>query len=327
MPSLIDLSFAGNGTPGGNPERPGAPSQGRDQSREDANVGATMERTQPREATVWPGGPGAIDQIVEGLREIWSRRLLTRYLIQAELTKKGADTFLGNVWWVLDPLLQMAVYVILVTIIFQRSIEAYPLFIFSAILPWKWFSSSINDAITSVTARDRIIKQVKFPKIVLPVAAVTGGIVSFAFGLVPLLGLILLFYPHHLSPTLLLTPAVAVVQFAFTLPVAIVLGAVNVFYRDIGNVVRHGLRLWFYLSPALYGVDQVAHLTDRHRILAWIFAANPFTTFFESYRNVIYSGVPPLWPELGAWLFVSLILLGMAILFFKRLEPSFAKVL
>ncbi|MCL6624201.1 MAG: NINE protein, partial [Fimbriimonadales bacterium] len=115
-------------------------------------------------------------------------------------------------WWVLDPLLQMAVYVILVTIIFQRSIEAYPLFIFSAILPWKWFSSSINDAITSVTARDRIIKQVKFPKIVLPVAAVTGGIVSFAFGLVPLLGLILLFYPHHLSPTLLLTPKPLVIR-------------------------------------------------------------------------------------------------------------------
>ncbi len=287
-----------------------------------------MERTQPREeAIVWPGRPGALDQVVEGVREIWSRRLLTRYLIQAELTKKGSDTVLGNVWWVLDPLLQMVVYVVLVAIIFQRSVEAYPLFIFATILPWKWFTSSVNDAITSVTSRDRIIKQVKFPKLVLPVAAVVGGIVNFGFGLIPLLGLMILFYPHHLSPTLLLLPAVAVVQFVFTLAVAIVLGAVNVFYRDIGNVVRHGLRLWFYLSPGLYGADQLAHLTDRHRILAWLFAANPFTTLFESYRNVVYVGAPPLWDALAIWLLLSIGLCGVAIVFFKRLEPAFAKVL
>lgn len=294
---------------------------------EDANVAASMEHTQPREVVVWPGRTGTFDQILEGVREIWSRRLLTRYLIQAELTKKGSDTLLGNVWWVLDPLLQMIVYVILVAIIFQRSIEAYPLFIFATILPWKWFSSSVNDAITSVTARERIIKQVKFPKIVLPVAAVTGGVVSFGFGLIPLVGLTVLFYPHHLSPSFLLLPAVAVVQFVFTLAVAIVLGAVNVFYRDIGNVVRHGLRLWFYLSPGLYGVDQIAHLTGRHPILAWLFAANPFTTLFESYRNVVYAGTGPLWTELAAWLVVSMVLCAAAIGFFKRLEPSFAKVL
>ncbi|HWP62584.1 MAG TPA: ABC transporter permease [Candidatus Binatia bacterium] len=287
-----------------------------------------MERTQRRnESIVWPGQPGALDQVVEGVREIWSRRLLTRYLIQAELTKKGSDTLLGNVWWVLDPLLQMVVYVVLVAVIFQRSIEAYPLFIFAAILPWKWFTSSINDAITSVTARDRIIKQVKFPKLVLPVAAVTGGIVNFAFGLIPLLGLMVLFYPQHLSPALLLLPAVALVQFVFTLPLAIVLGAVNVFYRDIGNVVRHGLRLWFYLSPGLYGADQLAHLTDQHRVLAWFFAANPFTTLFESYRNVVYAGAPPLWGGLFVWLVLSIVLCGVAIVFFKRLEPAFAKVL
>ncbi len=288
-----------------------------------------MERTQSqsRDTIAWPHRPGPLDQAIEGIREIWSRRILTRYLIQAELTKKGSDTLLGNVWWVLDPLLQMLVYVVLVSIIFQRTVEAYPLFIFAAILPWKWFSSSVNDAITSVTTRERIIKQVKFPKIVLPVAAVTGGIVNFGFGLIPLVGLMVLFYPHHLSATLLLLPAVAVVQFVFTLAVAIVLGAINVFYRDIGNVVRHGLRLWFYLSPGLYGADQISHLTERHPVLAWLFAANPFTTFFESYRNVVYTGTSPLWTELGIWLLLSLLLCGAAIVFFKRLEPAFAKVL
>src|SRR5207253_9073150 len=99
------------------------------------------------------------------------RRRLLRYLAHADLKRKGTDTFFGNVWWVLDPLLQMAVYVILVTAIFQRDTPAYPLFIFAAILPWKWFSTVVSDAITSVSGQDRLIKQIQFPKIVLPSAA------------------------------------------------------------------------------------------------------------------------------------------------------------
>src|SRR5512144_1503557 len=115
--------------------------------------------------------PNPVELVTEGLREIWSRRRLTRYLVQADMHKTGADTLLGNVWWVLDPLLQMIVYVVLVKVIFDRGGPDYPLFVFAAILPWKWFSASINEAITSVTMRERIIKQVNFPKLVLPVAA------------------------------------------------------------------------------------------------------------------------------------------------------------
>ena len=73
------------------------------------------------------------------------RRRLIRYLVQADIHKKGADTLLGNLWWVLDPLLQMVVYVVLVSVIFDRAVPDYPLFIFAAILPWKWFQSSVQD--------------------------------------------------------------------------------------------------------------------------------------------------------------------------------------
>jgi ABC-type polysaccharide/polyol phosphate export permease len=106
--------------------------------------------------------------------DLRSRRRLIRYLVQADTKKKGADTLLGNVWWILDPLLQMLVYVILVAVIFQRSEADYPLFIFAAILPWKWFTSSVNDAIGSVVSQERLIKQIHFPKIVLPTATISG---------------------------------------------------------------------------------------------------------------------------------------------------------
>jgi homopolymeric O-antigen transport system permease protein len=269
--------------------------------------------------------PGAVELVLGAFRETWTHRRLTRYLVRADLKKHGADTLLGNVWWVLDPLLQMAVYVVLLQVIFQVDKPDYPLFVFAAILPWKWFSSSVNDGISSVTSRERIIKQVRFPKIVLPVAATAGGVVSFAFGLIPLIGLMLAFYADRLSPYLLLIPAIAAVQFVFSLAFAILVAGVNVFFRDIANVARHALRLWFYLSPALYAYDDVAGRLNG--LVGKIQLLNPWTPLFESYRDVIYNETMPNWLWLGALLLASIVFLLLATVFFKRVEPSFAKVL
>ena len=269
--------------------------------------------------------PGSLELIADGFREIWTHRRLTRYLVRADLKKHGSDTLLGNVWWVLDPLLQMAVYVILVSVIFKSGKEDYPLFVFAAILPWKWFSSAVNDGIMSVTQRERIIKQVKFPKIVLPVAAAVGGIVNFTFGLIPLFGLMIFFYADRLSPYVVLIPVIAAVQFVFSLATAVFVSAVNVFFRDIGNVARHGLRLWFYLSPGLYAFSDVAGRLDG--LVGRVLSLNPWTPLFESYRAVIYNETMPDWGGLTGLLIVSAGLLCLAILFFKRVEPAFAKVL
>lgn len=273
--------------------------------------------------------PHALTLVRTGLAEIWSRRRLARYLIAAELHKKGSDTLLGNVWWIMDPLLQMGVYVLFVSLVIGRAgtTADYPLFVFAAILPWKWFSSAVNDAILSVVARERIIKQVHFPKIILPVTATLSGVVNFAFGLIPLVLLMVLFYGDRIAWTLLLIPFVAVVQLAFTLGIAILLAAVNVFYRDVGNVARHVLRLWFYLSPALYSVDQVSKLAGDLPWVATLFGLNPFSVLFQAYQAVIYDGTQPAWGSLAVLLVVSLLLLVACMYVFQRVERAFAKVL
>jgi teichoic acid transport system permease protein len=89
--------------------------------------------------------PGPLALVREAIRDVLSRRRLVRYLVQAEIKKRGVNTLLGNLWWVLDPLLLMAVYVVLVTVISRRSIPDYPLFIFAAILHWKWFNTAVQD--------------------------------------------------------------------------------------------------------------------------------------------------------------------------------------
>ena len=276
--------------------------------------------------------PNPLGLLAEAIRDITSRRRLVRYLVQAEIKKRGANTLLGNVWWVLDPLLLMVVYVVLVTIIATRALPDYPLFIFAAILPWKWFTAAVTDATGSVVNQHRLVKQIAFPKIVLPVAATTAGVVGFAFGLIPLAGIMLL-YLDRLSPLILLIPIIAAVQYVFTVAVAILVAAGNVFFRDLGNVVRHLLRLWWYLSPGLYALSHLEGIAlFDNPVLRFIAHVNPFAVLFEAYRSVIYgtpAGPPvaPDWSSLAILLVASTIFLAASAVVFKRLEPTFAKVL
>jgi ABC-type polysaccharide/polyol phosphate export permease len=271
-----------------------------------------------------PGPVGLLREAVDDLRSRWR---LVRYLARADLKRTGADTLFGNLWWVLDPLLQMVVYVILVTIVFQRTTPAYPLFIFAAILPWKWFSTVVSDSISSVTGQERLIKQIMFPKIVLPASAMIAGFAQFLFGLIPLAAMLVFFYPDRISAALLWIPVVAAVQFVFTAGFGLVVATLNVFFRDVGNLARHVLRLWFYLSPALWGAETLNNLKSTDPTLVIILKLNPFYAILESYRNAIYYGTAPDFLLLGPVFVFSVILLVAGTIFFKRLEPSFAKVL
>jgi ABC-type polysaccharide/polyol phosphate export permease len=286
---------------------------------------------------------GAIGLIDEAVREILGRRRLIRYLVTAAVKKKGADSILGNVWWVLDPLLQMLVYLILLTVIFRRPTPDFPLFLFAAILPWKWFSSSISDAVGSVVKQERLIKQVQFPKIVLPTASVIAGVVNFAFGLIPLAAMLIFFYPAHASAMALLVPVIGVVQFVFTVGLSLIVSAVNVFYRDVGNLMSHVVRLWFYLSPTLWSFDR---LDERGAVVKDVVGEfgytllhlNPFAILMTAYRDVLYGRIdetgrgftPAQLPDflaLGLLLLFSVGLVLLGVFIFKRVEASFAKVL
>ncbi len=279
------------------------------------------------------GRRGPIRLIREAIGDLRSRQRLVRYLVQADVRKRGADTLLGNVWWVLDPLLQMAVYVVFVTIVAPRQTPDYPLFVFSALLPWKWFTASMNNATSSIVSHDQLIKQIQFPKIVLPTASVFAGVASFAFGTIAL-ALLLLFFPSRVSPYLVFIPLIAAVQFVFTLACAYLVAAGNVFFRDLGNVETHALRLWWFLSPGLYSLAALDELQafQQNPTLGVIANANPFAILFTAYRSVIYGtptgpATPPDFAALGVLLGVSVVLLAMTTILFKRLEPNFAKVI
>ncbi len=218
--------------------------------------------------------------------ELTGRWRLVRYLVGADLKRTHADTALGQAWWILDPILQMLVYYFLFAVIFQRKTPDFLLFLFAAILPWKWFSTTVNNAMGSVVTRQGLIRQVQFPKLVLPDGRNLAETFSFAVGLI-VLGFLFIPYHERLWIWVLTIPLIAAVQLVFSLAVAIMVAAANAFYRDVANVMTHLLRLLFYVSPALYALWMVPNET-----LQKIMLLNPFTILLTAYRTVTWAPRP-----------------------------------
>jgi len=278
------------------------------------------------ELTVGRPRRGSIGTIVESLAALVERRRLVWYLTMSEIRNKGANALLGNIWWFLDPALQLFVYFLLVSVIFKQAQPAILLFLAAAILPWKWFSAALSSATGAVRSREQVMRQIAFPHLVLPASSVFASVANFVFSLVPL-GALYLLYPDRLTPWALAVLPVAAVQFLWTIPAVVVLSAVAVFFRDISNLIPHGLRIWFYLSPALFPLEDLQALGERHPLFGFFVAINPFTWIFSGYRDALYYGRSPEWGALGLLAIASIPATLLSIYFFRRVSPLFAKVL
>jgi len=300
--------------------------------------------------------PGPVALIRNAVTDVWTRRRLIGYMVRADIKKRGVNTVLGNVWWILDPLITMMIYVLVMTVIFQRSTPDFPLFLLSAMVPFKWFTATVGASTTAVTGKETLIKQILFPKIILPVVLQISQIVSFLFGMAVLLFLWLTIYNDHVTINVVFVPVIAFVQFVYTLGWVFILSAVTVFYRDIGIVIGHFMRLLFWISPILWSFMDVAGRGARLQTglasisegfglptdtLFNIISMNPTSVLMESYRKVLYGGLDHnkagdlIWKnarpaELESLLIIfviGVILAIIGVLIFKRLEPAFAKVL
>ena len=282
--------------------------------------------THSTELTVGRPRRGSIGTIIESLSSLVERRRLVWYLTVSEVRNKGTNSLLGNVWWFLDPALQLFVYFLLVSVIFKQDQPAILLFLGAAILPWKWFTAALASATTSVRGREQVMRQIAFPHIVLPTASVLASVVNFLFALIPLAALYVI-YPDRLTPWALAVLPVAFVQLLWTIPAVITLSAVAIFFRDISNFIPHGLRIWFYLSPALFPIETLRAIGARHPWFNFFVDINPFTWIFSGYRDALYYGRSPEWGALIILALASLPVILLTMYFFRRVSPLFVKVL
>lgn len=282
--------------------------------------------TQITELTVGRPRRGGFGSVVETLAALLNRRRLVWYLVVSEVRNKRTNSLLGNVWWFLDPALQLFIYFLLLNVLTQRNQPAVLLFLGAAILPWKWFNSALTSGTSSVRVREQVMRQISFPHIVLPVSALVSSLVHFLFALVPLAALFVI-YPDRLTPWVIAIIPVALVQLLWTIPVVITLSAVGVFLRDISNFIPHVLRIWFYLSPALFPLESLRSAGERFPVFGVFINLNPFTWIFTGYRDALYEGRAPDWLPLGILALASIPAILLSVYLFRRLSPLFVKVL
>ncbi len=259
------------------------------------------------------------------LIEAMQWRYLILRLARAELRRENARLILGSLWWVADPLLQMLVYSILVGLLLGRTLEDYPLFVLTALMAWKGLASTLGSSCNAVIGNERIVRQLQFPRIVLPLARIMAQGWRFLVALLVQLALMLVLWPDRMTLQLAWLPVLLVVQMVFLLPFAILLSAATVFVRDLANLVRHLLRLGLYLSPVLYGLE-VAH-ERLPQVIAGAYRLNPLALLLDGYRNVGYDGIPPEPASILLPLGVGLVLIGPALAWFWHSEQKFGKLL
>jgi ABC-type polysaccharide/polyol phosphate export permease len=225
-----------------------------------------------------------------------SRRDLLRELVLSELRSRSAESRLGWLWWLIDPLIMMLIYWGIVVGIFGRGqhYEPYPVFVLCALLPWKHLQSALTNAAKLLRNNEGVIKAIPFPTMVLPMANVLAGFSYFLAGLVVLLAAALV-AGRPLGLALLQLPALMAAQLLLVVSCSLVATSFGALIRDLSGFLTHVTRVLFYARPTLYGVDLVR---ERAASLGgalgdWIptlYMLNPFAILIEGYRQAIFYG-------------------------------------
>ncbi len=264
-----------------------------------------------RNLLVWASAPRRIQ-----LRRYWE---LLRFFVSSYLKTRYENLVLGYLWWLINPMLWIGVYWLLVSVIFNRGTPKYPLFVACAILPWRSFAISLSQSVTSISRRERLIKQVSFPKYVIPTSIVLANGVNVLFSGIVLLGLAIIYGIHPTVHILWFFPIMAV-QMTLTLGLSLILSVLGVYFIDTGNVLEFVLRLWLYLSPSLYDIDRIPQR------LHFLLAVNPFVGIFSGYRNAFMYGKPPDMSYMMSSVIIATSSLILGIFVFKRFEHEFTKM-
>jgi ABC-type polysaccharide/polyol phosphate export permease len=252
------------------------------------------------------------------LRELFAYRVLIQILVLRDLKARYRGSALGLLWTLLNPLLHMAIYVLVFSIYLRNNMEHYAVFLLCGLLPWIWLSSSLLMGATSIVDGGSLLKKVFFPPQVLPTVTVIANFVNFLLG-IPVLFTLLLLYGVQPGWSVVALPLIMATQFALTLGLTLIVSAASVRYRDIPPILGHLLMFWFFLSPILYPVVQVP---EQFRSFL---SLNPVTLFVVAYQDaLLYDRFPSL--EASAiMLLVSGVALVCGMLVFEQFRWSFAE--
>ena len=253
------------------------------------------------------------------LGEIWKYRELTYFLTWRDLKVRYKQTVLGASWAVLQPFLTMVVFSVFFGSLLNVPSEGvpYPIFSYTALLPWGVFAKALNDAGRSLVANRSMITKIYFPRMVIPLASEISGLVDFAIAFVVLL--VMMWY-FKIPPTtnIWTLPFFLLLAMVTALGVGLWLSALNVLYRDIGYIIPFLTQLWFYLTPIVYPASQVPEQWQT------LYALNPMVGVVEGFRWALLGTTTTPGPMVAVSSAVALLMLVSGMFYFRRMERTFA---
>jgi lipopolysaccharide transport system permease protein len=255
-------------------------------------------------------------------RELWEYRELLSFLIWRDIAVRYKQTAIGAGWVILQPLLTMVVF----TLVFGNFAQIpsdglpYPIFTFTALLPWNLFAQAVGRSGTSLVGNANLISKVYFPRLIVPLAAALAPVADFAIAFVILILMMLVF---GIAPGvgILALPLFLALALATALAVSLWLAALNVRYHDVAYVIPFLMQIWMYASPVAYPVSIVPP--------AWrlVYSLNPMAGVIEGFRWALLGKTGPDWTAMLVSGAVVLALLAGGVIYFKRMEETFADVI
>ncbi|HJO29550.1 MAG TPA: ABC transporter permease [Acidobacteriota bacterium] len=256
------------------------------------------------------------------LRGVWEYRELVWFLIWRDIKVRYKQASLGIAWAVIQPVMTMLVF----TLIFGRLAQLpsdglpYPVFTFTALLPWQLFSGALTGSSNSVVNSASLISKVYFPRLVIPIASVMATLVDFSISFGVLLGL-MAWYGISLRLAVVVLPLLVMLALTIALAVGLWASALNVRYRDVRHVMPFVVQFWLLASPVAYSTSLIT--TPMWRA---VYSLNPMVGVIEGFRWAVLGSTPPSVLVVPSVL-VTAVLFAGGLFFFRRTEASFADVI
>lgn len=252
---------------------------------------------------------------------LWSYRELLYFLVWRDVKVRYKQTVLGALWAILQPLVNMLIF----TYFFGRLARIptddvpYPIFFYTGLLIWMFFSNSVMSGANSVLGNTNLITKVYFPRLIIPAATVGAGLLDFAIAsalLVPLL----IYYQFPVTVDYLMLAPLMLLTTLFTLGVTILLSALSVRFRDVRYIMPFMIQAWMFLSPIIYPSSLVP------QEWRWLLILNPMSGIIEGFRAALF-GKEWHWLALGYSAVISVVTFTFAAYIFRRMERHFAEII
>jgi lipopolysaccharide transport system permease protein len=255
------------------------------------------------------------------LKEFWRYRELLYFLVWRDIKVRYKQTLLGATWAIIQPFFTMVVFSIFFGRMAQMASNGYPypIFSYTALLPWTYFSGALSLAANSLVGSGGLITKVYFPRLIVPVSSVLSGLVDFAFAFLVLIGM-MIFYGYAPTIYIILLPLFLLLALTTALGVGLWLSALNVKYRDVRYLIPFLTQFWLFATPVVYPSSL---LSEPWRT---IYGLNPMVGVVEGFRWALLGDKPPELMILAS-VIVSIILLVSGVIYFRHTEDTFADLI